>query len=153
MQSCSLRERARGPPAAPDNVRVSSGRWGDLDAGFSLGTPFADVTVLYYTRHSSYTVHDAAAGEREPVLRCSGDPRDQHGLSEDGICWWRQPTASQHPPPPPSNFPSESHEADREAPSPDPGGRGGPCLSAHCHAPLKDDSACTNMLPFHVGEN
>lgn len=113
-----------------------------------LGTPFWDVTVLYYIQHSSYTIHNAAAGEREPVLRCSGDPWAQHGLSEDGISWWRQPTASQHLPPPPSNFPSESREADTEAPRPNPGRCGGPYPSIHCHAPPQRHQRLYEYAPF-----
>ena len=71
----SPQERTKSPPAAPDGVHISSGHWSNLDAGFSAWNPFGHLTVLCYTWHSSDTIHDAAAGEREPALRCSGDPR------------------------------------------------------------------------------
>lgn len=107
-----------------------------------LVTPFGNVIVLYYAWHRSYTIHKAAAGEREQVLRCRGAPRAQHGLSENRICWWR------HPPPPPSDSPSQPHEAAREAPSPDLWGHGGPCPALTAMLLLKDTSAGFSALLF-----
>lgn len=107
-----------------------------------LVTPFGNVIVLYYAWHRSYTIHNAAAGEREPVVRCRGAPRAQHGLSENRICWWR------HPPPPPSDLPSKPHEADTEAQSPDLWGRGGPCPSTHCHASPQRHQCWFQCAPF-----
>lgn len=107
-----------------------------------LVTPFGNVIVLHYAWHRSYTIHNAAAGAREPVLRSRGAPRAQHSLSKNRICWWR------HPPPPPSDLPSKPHEADREAPSPDLWWSL-PCT--HCHASPQRHQYWFQWAPF-LGE-